>query len=387
MQARKGEVVTANIKGVEFLFRKNKVTWLKGAGRIAGAGQRRRRRHGIRRRRTSSSPPAAKASRCPASRWTRSASSPRPARSSLTQVPKHLVVIGGGYHRAGTRQRLAPARRRGDGGRVPRPHRARHGHRSRQALSARARQAGHQVPPRHQGDRRRRPSDTGVTLTARTGQGRRGRDASRPTSCWSRSAAAPSPTASASKRRRRAGRARPRQRPTRITRPTSPASTRSATSIAGPMLAHKAEDEGVAVAEILAGQAGHVNYGAIPERGLHLARSGLGRRDRGRAEGRRHRLQRRQISRSPPTAAPARWAIPTGFVKILADKTTDRVLGAHIIGPRCRHADRRTGDCDGIRRLGRGRGAHLPRPPHLERGGEGSRVRDRGPRDSHLSHM
>src|ERR1700729_2928735 len=39
MQARKGEVVTANVKGVEFLFRKNKVTWLKGTGRIAGAGK------------------------------------------------------------------------------------------------------------------------------------------------------------------------------------------------------------------------------------------------------------------------------------------------------------------------------------------------------------
>ena len=39
MQARKGEVVVANVKGVEFLFRKNKVTWLKGAARIAGAGQ------------------------------------------------------------------------------------------------------------------------------------------------------------------------------------------------------------------------------------------------------------------------------------------------------------------------------------------------------------
>src|SRR5579864_5059774 len=39
MQARKGEVVTANVKGVEFLFRKNKVTWLKGTGRIAGPGK------------------------------------------------------------------------------------------------------------------------------------------------------------------------------------------------------------------------------------------------------------------------------------------------------------------------------------------------------------
>ena len=39
MQARKGEVVTANVKGVEFLFRKNKVTWLKGTGRIVAPGK------------------------------------------------------------------------------------------------------------------------------------------------------------------------------------------------------------------------------------------------------------------------------------------------------------------------------------------------------------
>ena len=51
---------------------------------------------------------------------------------------------------------------------------------------------------------------------------------------------------------------------TTISRPTCPASRPSATSIAGPMLAHKAEDEGVAVAEIIAGQAGHVNYDVIP---------------------------------------------------------------------------------------------------------------------------
>ena len=58
--------------------------------------------------------------------------------------------------------------------------------------------------------------------------------------------------------------------------------------IAGPMLAHKAEDEGVAVAETIAGQHGHVNYGVIPFCGLHHAGSGLHRRNRGAAESRRH---------------------------------------------------------------------------------------------------
>ena len=83
--------------------------------------------------------------------------------------------------------------------------------------------------------------------------------------------------------------------------------------IAGPMLAHKAEDEGIAVAEIIAGQAGHVNYDAIPNVIYTYPGGRLGRQDRGGAEGRRHRLQGRQVSlhgqwprqgeSAPPTAS------------------------------------------------------------------------------------
>ncbi len=65
--------------------------------------------------------------------------------------------------------------------------------------------------------------------------------------------------------------------------------------IAGPMLAHKAEDEGVAVAEIIAGQAGHVNYDVIPNVVYTYPGGRLGRQDRGGAEGRRRRLQGRQV--------------------------------------------------------------------------------------------
>ena len=102
--------------------------------------------------------------------------------------------------------------------------------------------------------------------------------------------------------------------------------------IAGPMLAHKAEDEGIAVAEILAGQAGHVNYDVDPERGLHVPGGRLGRQDRGGAEGRRASPTRSASSRSPPTAAPRPTSTTEGFVKILADAKTDRVLGVHIVG-------------------------------------------------------
>ena len=127
MQARKGEVVTANVKGVEFLFRKNKVTWLKGTGRIVAPGQGRGRRHRVRRRSTSSSPPAAKACRCPAS----TVDEKRIVTSTgALELDASARPSGGDRRRRdrpGTRQRLAPAGRRGDGGRVPRPHRPRHG--------------------------------------------------------------------------------------------------------------------------------------------------------------------------------------------------------------------------------------------------------------------
>ena len=69
-----------------------------------------------------------------------------------------------------------------------------------------------------------------------------------------------------------------------------------------------------------------------------------------------------------------------GFVKILADKTTDRLLGAHIIGPDAGTLIAELDHGDRIRRLGRGRRAHLPRPPDAERSGEGSRPGGRRPR-------
>ncbi|WP_319496990.1 dihydrolipoyl dehydrogenase [uncultured Cohaesibacter sp.] len=101
--------------------------------------------------------------------------------------------------------------------------------------------------------------------------------------------------------------------------------------IAGPMLAHKAEDDGVALAEILAGQAGHVDYNLVPgvvytmpeiavigkteeqlkEAGIDYNVGKFPFTANGRAKAQRH---------------------TEGFVKILADKTTDKVLGVHMIG-------------------------------------------------------
>jgi len=102
--------------------------------------------------------------------------------------------------------------------------------------------------------------------------------------------------------------------------------------IAGPMLAHKAEDEGMAVAEIIAGQAGHVNYDVIP--GViytqpEVASVGKTEEDL-KAAGIAYK------SGKFPFSANGRAKVnrtTDGFVKVLADATTDRILGVHIIGP------------------------------------------------------
>ncbi|MEL6318134.1 MAG: dihydrolipoyl dehydrogenase, partial [Pseudomonadota bacterium] len=102
--------------------------------------------------------------------------------------------------------------------------------------------------------------------------------------------------------------------------------------IAGPMLAHKAEEEGVAVAEQLAGQHGHVNYGVIPSV-IYTAPevASVGETE--------EQLKARGVvyksGKFPFLAngrAKAHFAVD-GFVKVLADAATDRILGVHVIGP------------------------------------------------------
>ena len=102
--------------------------------------------------------------------------------------------------------------------------------------------------------------------------------------------------------------------------------------IKGPMLAHKAEEEGIAVAEILAGQAGHVNYDIIP--GVVYTSPEVAAV--GKTE---EQLKNEKISYKVgkfPFLANSRAKVNNetdGFVKILADSKTDRVLGVHMIGP------------------------------------------------------
>ncbi|MEJ1119408.1 dihydrolipoyl dehydrogenase [Phyllobacterium sp. CCNWLW109] len=101
--------------------------------------------------------------------------------------------------------------------------------------------------------------------------------------------------------------------------------------VKGPMLAHKAEDEGIAVAEILAGQAGHVNFDAIPS--VVYTQPEVASVGKTEEELKAAGIEYKS-GKFPFTAnGRARAMLHTdGFVKILADKATDRVLGVHILG-------------------------------------------------------
>ena len=104
--------------------------------------------------------------------------------------------------------------------------------------------------------------------------------------------------------------------------------------IKGPMLAHKAEEEGIAVAEILAGQAGHVNYDVIP--GVIYTSPEVA--TVGKTEEELKKLKIDYKVGKFPFLANSRAKVNNeseGFVKILADSRTDKVLGVHIIGPHC----------------------------------------------------
>jgi len=103
-------------------------------------------------------------------------------------------------------------------------------------------------------------------------------------------------------------------------------------AIVGPMLAHKAEDEGMAVAEVIAGKHGHVNYDVIP--GVIYTTpevANVGQTEQALKEsGRAYKVGKFSFMGNARAKAVFQ---AEGFVKLLADKDTDRILGCHIIGP------------------------------------------------------
>ena len=329
MLARKGEVVTANVKGVEFLFRKNKITWLKGAGRITGPsrvavdGAEYEAKHIVIATGSESVPLAGVEV------------DERQVITStggleLDQVPGHLVVIGGGYiglelgsvwHRLGAKvtvieflDRLLP---------------------SMDAEIARAfeRVLGKQGLGFRLGTKvtAARIGNEGVILTVEPAKGGPAEDLT-----------ADVVLLAIGRRAYTEGLGldavgvatdeRGRVQTDGHYATNVPGIWAIGDVIAGPMLAHKAEDEGIALAEILTGQAGHVNYGAIP--GVVYTWPEVA--SVGQTE---EELKAAQIAytvgKFPFTANGRARAMgdTDGFVKILADKTTDRVLGAHILGP------------------------------------------------------
>ena len=329
MQARKGEVVTANVKGVEFLFKKNKVTWLKGDGRISSPGH------------VEVGGETYEAKNIVVA--TGSESIPLPGVDvdekrivtstgalELDKVPGHLVVIGGGYiglelgsvwHRLGAKvtvveylDRLVPGMD-GEIGKTFERVLGKQGLVFRlgtKVTSAKASDAGVEltVEPAKGGEAEtlqadvvlvaigRRPftgslglAEAGVDMDERGFVKTDGHYATNVAGIYA-----------------------------------------IGDVIAGPMLAHKAEEEGVACAEILAGQAGHVNYGVIP--GVvytwpEVASIGS-TEEMLKAAGTDYSVGKFPFSANGRARA---MGATDGFVKILADKKTDRILGAHIIGP------------------------------------------------------
>jgi dihydrolipoamide dehydrogenase len=329
MQARKDEVVTANVKGVEFLFRKNKITWLKGTGRIVAQGQvdvdgtvYETKNIVIA---TGSESTPLRGVDVDEKRIVTSTGA-----LELDTVPSHLVVIGAGviglelgsvWRRLGARVTIIEFLDRILPGMDAEIATAARRILTKQGMIFRL---GAKVTGATAGD-------NGVTLTVEPAKGG---DAEQITADIVLLAIGRRPyidglgLAAAGVALDERGRVRTGEHyATNI-----PGIYAIGDAIAGPMLAHKAEDEGVALAERLAGKAGHVNYGVIP--GVvytwpEIASVGQTEEDLKAAS------IAYNVGKFPFTANGRARAMgdTDGFVKLLADKTTDRLLGAHIIGP------------------------------------------------------
>ncbi len=329
MQARKAEVVDANVRGIEFLFKKNKVRWLKGEARIAArgrvqvAGEDYAAKHIVIATGSESMPLAGVA--VDEQRIVTSTGA-----LEFDHVPGHLVVIGGGviglelgsvWQRLGSQvtvieflDRLIP----GNDAEI-----AKHFQRilAKQGLKFRlsSKVTGATL------------TDGGVTLTVEPVKG----GAAEEVKADAVLLAIGRRATTAGLGLQEVGVALDRQG--RVITDAHfatnvPGIYAIGDVIAGPMLAHKAEDEGMALAEHLAGKAGHVNYEAIPGVVYTWPEvAGVGRTEEQlKADGVDYR-----VGKFPFTAnARARAMGSTeGFVKILADRATDRILGCHIIGP------------------------------------------------------
>jgi dihydrolipoamide dehydrogenase len=329
MQARKGEVVKANVDGVAFLFRKNTVTWLKGKGRIAApgkvevAGETYAAKHIVIATGSESVP-------LPGVEVDEQAIVTSTGGLELDRVPGHLVVIGGGYiglelgsvwRRLGAKvtvveflDRIVPTM---DGEVAKQFQRIL----ARQGLAFRL---GTRVTGARKGD-------DGVTLTLEPAKGGAAEELTAEVvlvAIGRRPYTEGLGLAEAGVQLDERGRVKT----TDGYATSAPGIWAIGDVIAGPMLAHKAEDEGVALAETLAGQHPHVNYEAIP--GVvytwpEVASVGATEEEL-ESRGIAYKVGKFPFSANGRARA---MGETDGFVKILADAATDRLLGAHILGP------------------------------------------------------
>jgi len=329
MQARKDDVVTANVKGVEFLFRKNKVAWLKGTGRVAAPGQVDvdgtvyETKNIIIATGSESTP--LRGVDVDEKRIVTSTGA-----LELDNVPEHLVVIGAGviglelgsvWRRLGAKVTVIEFLDRILPGMDTELATAARRVLAKQGLTFRL---GSKVTSAT-------TSETGITLTVEPSKGG---DAEQMTADIVLLAIGRRPYIEGLGLDA-VGVAldeRGRVRTDAHFATNVPGIYAIGDVIAGPMLAHKAEDEGVALAEILASKAGHVNYGVIP--GVvytwpEIASVGQTEEEL-KAAGIAY-----NVGKFPFTANGRARAMgdTDGFVKLLAEKTTDRLLGAHILGP------------------------------------------------------
>ncbi|MCB9957741.1 MAG: dihydrolipoyl dehydrogenase [Rhodospirillaceae bacterium] len=328
LMAHKDRTVQANVQGVEFLFRKNKVDWLKGAGKITAPGTvdvdgtAYRAKHII--IATGSDVAPLKGVEIDEQRIVSSTGA-----LALAAVPERLVVIGGGYiglemgsvwQRLGSKvtvveflDRILP----GMDGEV-----------SKQMQRILARQGmafklGTKVTAAT-------PGDGGVALTIEPAKGGNAEtlDADVVLLAIGR---IPFTGGLGLEDVGVAMDERGRVKTDAHFATNVPGIYAIGDVIAGPMLAHKAEEEGVALAERLAGQAGHVNYEAIPgvvytwPEAAQVGKTEEQLKEAGTAY---------KVGKFPFTANGRARAMNAtdGFVKVLADKATDRVLGIHVIG-------------------------------------------------------
>ena len=149
--------------------------------------------------------------------------------------------------------------------------------------------------------------------------------------------------------------------------------------IAGPMLAHKAEDEGMAAAELIAGKAGHVNYDVIPNVVYTFPEiASVGKsEDELKEAGVAYNAGKFPFTANGRAKANQQT---DGFVKILADAKTDRVLGVHIVGSDAGNMIAEAAVAMEFGASRRGHRAHLSRASDAARGGQGSGARGRSAR-------